>query len=1391
MVGSISRFLVSWAFRLGLLACSVVAAGVLFEHQRTAVGNAEARAVAQLDGAVEGLQASTDATLNFRRKSVLFLHGTPPIQGIVRATENGGVDPLDGSSLEHWDARMSQIFSAFLRSNEDVFQARLIAVADGGRELVRVDRAADGSIVAVPKEALQQKGDRNYFQEALRQPPQTAYISPVNLNQESGAVERPHRPTARVAVPVYSDARREAFGILIINVDLRDSIDQLLAASPVGGHLYVVSQDGDFIAHPDPSRRFASDLGHGHRWDDEFVQDGDRAGLTRFRHGADTVLAAERRLLRNPDDPSRYLRFIATLPEAAVTAELRGELLELAGWLLLIGLGAQVPIYFFWLAGEGKRLADQQRGRLAAFVENTSEAIVTLSTGGRVLSWNGGAQKLFGYSAEDAVGKALPRLIVPDGETTPEIDDLPRIATGGTAAVRELRRRRQDGASLWVEWRASGVRDTGGTVTEIVALMTDVSEARAARERLQTLNADLEAEVARRTEALDRSLSVQRAVVDNAGYAIIATDPDGLITLFNAAAERLLGYRSGEMVGKQTPAVFHESAEVAARAEHLSRELGESVAPGFDVFVIRARRHGDVDEQVWTYVCKDARRVPVRLAVTSLRDTEGVITGYLCMAVDLSETQQRERQLTEARELAEAATKAKSQFLANMSHEIRTPMNAVLGMLQLLRRTPLSFAQSDYAAKAESAARTLLGILNDILDFSKIEAGKLMLDPHPFMVDALLRDLGVILGANVGTKDLEVLYDIDPALPQRVTGDSLRLQQILLNLAGNAVKFTERGEVIVSASLLSREGDSLRLRFDVRDTGIGMTSEQLARVFEGFEQAQASTTRKYGGTGLGLAISQRLVQMMGGQIRASSEPGRGSRFSFEIDLRAAGGSGETLASVGADPNLHDLRVLIVDDNDAAREILAAMTAAFGWRVETAVSGAEALQMVEAQLSQGQNYDVVFVDWRMPDMDGWSASERIRRITRVGKPPLIVMATARGREALAQRMEAARDVLDGFLVKPITASMLFNAVADARAGHGRLWAENRAVAGQKRLEGLRLLVVEDNPTNQQVARELLTGEGALVSVASGGIPGVDAVRRASTPFDAVLMDIQMPDLDGYGATARIRDELGERALPIIAMTANAMPSDRSACLAAGMNDHIGKPFHIDDLVASLCKHTGHGGGASAAATAAASARAVTPDASPPGFAFSAAISRLGGNARLFASEARAFGKRYLSLADALPDAGRTGQIGNYLAELHSLKGVAGTLGATELARLVSELEQGIKAGGVPLETGIRAVAEWITAAAGVLSEEADRRDPSPSREPGPAATLRPEECDARLGELMEQIGRNDMRALDTWAGLKPLLASGPEADLVEAALESLDFAKALAHARNLRGERGQS
>ncbi len=670
------------------------------------------------------------------------------------------------------------------------------------------------------------------------------------------------------------------------------------------------------------------------------------------------------------------------------------------------------------------------------------------------------------------------------------------------------------------------------------------------------------------------------------------------------------------------------------------------------------------------------------------RGADGKLVCWVGSSTDVTEERQAHVDLMLAKEQALQAGRAKSEFVANMSHEIRSPMNAVLGMLQLLQQTPMDLRQRDYAGKAESAARALLGLLNDILDFSKVEAGKLALDLHVFSFDTLLRDLAAVVSTNVGGKAVEVLFNADAALPRQAVGDALRLQQILLNLMGNAAKFTERGEIELALRVKQRSADALRVEFAVRDTGIGISPEQRESIFEEFFQAETSTARRYGGTGLGLAITRRLVALMGGTLELESALGQGSVFHFELTLQTAADLPEAEREKAA---LRQLECLVVDDSAAARQILAELAASFGWRVDTADNGLDALAEVRRR-GAGRPYDVLFVDWQMPDIDGWETCRQLRALQTPGvRAPIIIMVTAYERELLAQRQaetqemrsaaaESEAPLLDGILAKPFTASMLFNAVSEAKAGRAGP-SHSVPVPALRRLSAVRLLLVEDNLLNQQVAFELLGNEGAVVELADSGQAVIDRMAQRDLPRPhAILMDIQMPGMDGYAATRAILAMLGAEAPPIIAMTANAMASDRVAAAAAGMVDHIGKPFDLHQLVGLILQHANEGAPVEAAPAAQVDKR--TNGQAMPGsddlIDTTTALGRLGGLTSIYVRALHSFVGEARELRSRLEAALAQYDLIEAQRELHTLKSLAGTVGAVALARDATTAEQAYRA-----------------------------------------------------------------------------------------------------------------
>ncbi|HEY0661144.1 MAG TPA: PAS domain S-box protein [Lysobacter sp.] len=1158
-------------------------------------------------------------------------------------------------------------------------------------------------------------------------------------------------------------------------------------------------------------------------------------------------------------------------------------------------------LYAFSNAIERKRSSSEHRARLAAIVESSHDAILGVSLDGRVTEWNRAAVEMFGFRAEEAIGRALVELIVPFERIQEDDQILKRVAAGENVAAIETIRRHRNGSPLYVEISASPIRNGGGAVVGVASTLRDIAESKEAEAEILQLNVTLEQQVEERTAEIQAYSALQRAILTNAGYAIVAAEPDGTITLFNPAAEAILGYTSKEVVGIATPALFHDPIEMAERAHALQVELGRRIAPGFEVFTAKARDAPDVNE--WTYITKSGGRIPVLLNVSALRTSDGELLGYLGIAVDLRERKRREaaleinerklrglfelsplgivltdeqgrfvefnesfRLLTgypeqELRDLdywkltpteyapqersllrtvertgrygpyekhymrkdgsrvpvrlngvmlriggrpciwsiveditaqrtseaamvdavaaAEAASKAKSDFLANMSHEIRTPMNAILGMLQLMQKTRLDARQQDYAAKIQTAAKALLDILNDILDFSKIEAGHQTLEAHEFELEQVLRDISVILSANIGDKDIELVFDIDEYVPRCVIGDSLRLQQVLINLMGNAVKFTAFGEVVLAVRAVDLKKERISLEFEVRDTGIGIAKDKLADIFEGFSQAEASTTRRFGGTGLGLAISQRLVRLMGGELGVESERGRGSRFFFTITLDLPGAAGADQDHAMPPERLRDLRALVVDDNDSARSAILAMVRSVGWKADEASGGEAALERVKQADASGKPYQVIFLDWRMPGLDGWETGSRIRQLhgDSDSEPPMIVMVTAHGREMLAERLERERSMLDGFLIKPVTVAMLIDAVADAHAGQGD--PASPPVPhdpSENRLAGMSILVVEDNVTNQQLVTELLRSEGARVAVAGGGAKALQMLAGEEGKYDAVLMDIQMPDMDGYTATRRIRSNLGFKKLPIIAMTANVLASDREACLVAGMNDHIGKPFDLDTLVERLLHWTGR------PPAPGKPARVLEHGPAEPAGAISvldwqSALARFGGKKQAYVEILHGFPDAAAELVGQLEHSLRAKQRDDAARQLHTLKGIAGTVGATRLAQLAKSLEAAIRSAqssweGAMWLDALRAWADEATASSKAVSRMLS------SDEPAVAVTTE-SVSRAALEQLRVLLAANNLRALEEFRSLEAGLARHYPAEhqQLQGALERLDFATA--------------
>ncbi len=846
-------------------------------------------------------------------------------------------------------------------------------------------------------------------------------------------------------------------------------------------------------------------------------------------------------------------------------------------------------------------------------------------------------------------------------QARPAVDQaFKRCVNTGDSVDLELPMITATGRAIWV--RAVGeVEFAAGKPVRIVGALQDITGRR-----------DAEAEV-------QRSAQLLRGSIDALDDAFSLFDAEDRLVLCNQRTLDLYPLSADLMLpGTRFEQILRAGAERGQYPDAVGR---------VDAWV--AERLAMHRQPATPTVQRQADGRVVRIVERRTQDGHTVVSR-----IDITE-------LVRASEAAQAASRAKSQFLANMSHEIRTPMNAVLGMLALLRTTPLTPAQTGYAAKSESAARSLLQLLNDILELSKVEAGKTNLDVQPFNVEALLRELQAVVSGLVGTKNLKFSIDIDPTLPRGLVGDSMRLQQVLINLAGNAVKFTEQGEVGVALKICERDATSVTLEFTVHDTGIGIAAQDLQHLFSAFNQADASITRRFGGTGLGLAISQRLVQLMGGEIGVESRPGAGSRFHFRITLPVS-----------------DARPL---------------------------AGAAELDRHAVP---------------SPALDHAGAAQPA--------PPAAPM-------------------------RP------------------------------QRLGGMRILVAEDNADNRQVVRELLTLEGASVQCARDGHDAVEQLRVAEPAFDAVLMDLQMPVMDGLTATQLIRHQLRLGSLPIVALSANAMASDREACLAAGMDDHVGKPFDLNQLVRVLCQHTGwrDADGAQPAAAAAEASVAVHQAAADAGVDLGAALHRLGGKPQVYARLLRSFvtdlGAQPERLRGLLAQRDRA----DVARALHSLKGVAATLGAKRLSAVAAESEKALAPGGAaPTDDAahqavtracqaINAAHPGLLSLLAALQSENDADRAASSADFGARAVARtgargdsglpgalPATLQAALQTLAELLRDSDLAALramdalrrDFGAGFDAVLGAGSglgaHLQALDDATRALDFARARRLCREL-------
>ncbi|MBV8619348.1 MAG: PAS domain S-box protein [Curvibacter sp.] len=899
---------------------------------------------------------------------------------------------------------------------------------------------------------------------------------------------------------------------------------------------------------------------------------------------------------------------------------------------------------------------------------------------------------------------------------------------------------RPDGEVRWLLSAARIFRDAQGQAVRVVGVNVDIHDQKLLEQRVA------------------EQLLFQEVLIDTVPVPLFYKGADGRYLGFNKAYEHAFGVQRAQLIGKTVTELDY---------------LGGAQQQIFDAESQRVISEGSAWHQEMGLRYADQAMHEVLYWIHGFRRPDGSPGGLIGTLVDITDQKRAQHELRRARDLAEEATRTKSHFLANMSHEIRTPMNAIIGMAHLALRTELNAQQRGYLGRIQLAAQHLLGVINDILDVSKIEAGRLVLERVPFELDKVLERVADVVVHKATEKGLELICDVASDVPANLVGDPLRLGQVLINYLNNAIKFTEQGEVEIVVRRDPGAAAPLRLRFEVRDTGIGLSPAQQARLFQSFEQADASTTRRYGGTGLGLAICKNLAELMGGEVGVLSVPGQGSTFWFTAVLEPGPAQPRSLLPA---PDLRGRRALVVDDNAHAAQVLADMLQGMSFEVGVVHSGAEALDLLAQAASQGRPFELMVLDWQMPGMDGLELARRTGELE-LGVRPLMLMATGYGREDLLER--ARRLGIGEVLVKPLGPSQLFDALMRLM---GQPMAPQSPPAVDTAqdllapLQGARLLVVEDNDLNQQVAAELLTDAGFVVELAGNGREALDKLRQHR--FDLVLMDMQMPVMDGLEATRILRSQPDTRHLPVVAMTANATSQDRERCLAAGMNDHVAKPVDPDELWATLARWIKPTAGAGGPVVSIGRATQwVSLPSEIAGLDVAAGLRRMMGKRPLYRSLLERFVQGQREVLQTLPKALARGDTPTAERLAHTLKGLAGNLGAMALQQECAELEAAIGARQGGQRLALLSVAPLATLKL-LLSDLEDWLAGQAASEALPLEGPRAHaEALSRLAALLED---NDSAALDVLRENAAMLkdALGAAYQVLEKRVLAFEFEQAL-------------
>jgi PAS domain S-box-containing protein len=996
-----------------------------------------------------------------------------------------------------------------------------------------------------------------------------------------------------------------------------------------------------------------------------------------------------------------------------------------------------------------------------AIIESAPDGMLVADQEGTILLTNPQLDRIFGYDRGALRGRKIETL-VPKALRSAHAGKRDGALAAGAARRIEATEGvvegvRRDGTPVPVEIGLSMLPALEGRDACVCASVRDVTEKHERDREVRLL------------------LAEQQAIFDNAPVGMIYV-ADHVVLRANPRMAQMFGVDLGSILGQDTRIFFADAADRDAFLESMAGPLAD----------------GRPAHCEWEANRPDGSRFWASWTLQRL-ELPGQTPTTIATIEDVTERRQLDAEIRRARDLAEEASRVKADFLANMSHEIRTPMNVIVGSTHLALRTTREPRQREHLLRIQHSSQHLLGVINDILDFSRIEAGKLLIDRTDFELSQVLDDVANLIREKAGAKGLELVFEVARDVPDNLVGDPLRLGQVLINYGNNAVKFTDRGEIHVGVQKQEEAAGSVLLRFTVTDTGIGITEEQIPRLFQSFQQADTSTSRKYGGSGLGLAICKQLAQLMGGAVGVESTYGKGSTFWFTARLAKSERQPKGLHPV---PELRGRRVLVVDDNDHARSVLGDLLTSLEFKVQTAASGEEAISAVRSAVAGQVPFEVVLLDWRMPGLNG---VETARRIAALGldAPPHVLLVTAYGREDVVRSAEAAG--IESVLIKPVSSSLLFDTMmhvlgASPAPGEHAPSPMTTLEASLSQLRGARILLVEDNELNQQVASELLRDAGLTVDIAENGRVALDTLGHHD--YALVLMDMQMPVMDGIAATREIRCQPHYASLPIVAMTANAMGEHRDQCLAAGMNDHVAKPIDPEELWAALLRWipaemaaTASGGGAlprlrvvtggaaTGERTEAAADQGDVP-ADVPGLDTTAGLRRVSGKRGFYRSLLQRFADGQAGAADGIRAALGADDRATARRLAHTLRGVAGNVGAVRVEAAAQRVESAIAHDG-PDEAVWPALAELADVLDAVVGALRARLCHGPRAVTRAAGTdpERAQHATRRLAELLEQGDTHAAAVLHEDEDAL-LAAYGDGLVPVKAAIVDFDYERAL-------------